>query len=363
MRRLLLVSLLFCSVKNFAQYKGGSNDGTSLAESINQNTLPAIYSGGINDGVALNVVTNQNPITNIYTGGINDGVAISTTLNSNPLPSIYSGGINDGVALDIVTNQNPITNIYTGGINDGVALDVVTNQNPIANIYTGGINDGVAFSNSVNNNPLPAIYAGGINDGYAITVALGQNPSIPLPITLLYFTGAWANHDAIISWETGIETNLDHFELERSDDAGSSFNMISSIMPNGPTNAHIYSYADSKAYNLPANYFLYRLKAVDKNGGFKYSAVVRLAKDKTAPVIIAYPNPTTGQFTLTLGNTPDLNGYSYVLSSTEGRIIKRELIRQNSTLFNLGNLPSAIYHLSIYKNRDLLQHFAIVLSH
>lgn len=363
MRRLLLVSLLFCSVKNFAQYKGGSDDGIAQATAINQNALPSIYAGGVNDGVALTATLNSNPLPSIYSGGINDGVALTATLNSNPLPSIYTGGINDGVALDIVTNQNPITNIYTGGINDGVALDIATDQNPIANIYTGGVNDGVAFSGSVNNNPLPSIYLGGINDGYAITVALGQNPSIPLPITLLYFTGAWSGKDAIISWETGIETNLNHFELERSDDGGSSFNMISSIMPNAPASAHNYRYPDSKAYHLPGNFFLYRLKAVDKNGGFKYSAVVRLAKDKSAPVIIAYPNPTTGQFTLTLGNTPDLSGYSYVLSSTEGRIIKRELIRQNSTLFNLGNLPSAIYHLSIYKNRNLLQHFAIVLSH
>jgi hypothetical protein len=335
----------------------------AVITATNQNPIPAIYAGGVNDGTASSITLNSNSLPAIYSGGINDGVALNVVTNQNPITNIYTGGTNDGVALNAVTSQNPITNIYTGGTNDGVALDVVTSQNPIANIYTGGINDGVALNAVTSQNPLANIYTGGINDGYAIAVSLGQNPSSPLPITLLYFTGAWSGQDAIVSWETGIETNLDHFELERSDDAGNSFSKISSFMPNAPASGHTYHYSDSKAYNLPPNYLLYRLKAVDKNGGFKYSAIVRLAKDKSAPVIIAYPNPTTGQFTLTLGNTTDLNGYRYVLTSTEGRVMKQEQLRQNSTLFNLGNLPSAIYHLSIYKNRDLLQHFAIVLSH
>jgi hypothetical protein len=363
MRYFLSILFFICSIKGFAQYKGGSNDGTALATATNQNAIPNIYSGGINDGVALNVVTNQNPITNIYTGGINDGVALNVVTNQNPITNIYTGGINDGVALNVVTNQNPITNIYTGGINDGVALNVVTNQNPITNIYTGGINDGVAMSSVVNNNPLPAIYSGGINDGYAFTVALNQNLSVPLPVTLLYFTGAWADRTAVIDWETGIETNLDHFELERSDDGGNSFGFVASIMPNTPANGHQYRYYDTKAYNLPVDYFLYRLKAIDKNGGFKYSAIVRLAKDKKAPVIVAYPNPTSGHFTLTMSNTPNLNGYSYVVVSTDGKLMKKGIIQQNSTSFDLAAFPAGIYHLSVYKDRDLLQHFAIVLTH
>lgn len=363
MKRLLLISLFFCSFKSFAQYRGGSNDGVAMITATNQNPIPAIYAGGVNDGTATSITLNSNSLPAIYSGGINDGVALNVVSNQNPITNIYTGGINDGVALNTASNQNPVTNIYTGGINDGVALNVVSNQNPIANIYTGGINDGVALNVVSNQNALANIYTGGVNDGYAIALAPGQNPSDPLPITLLYFTGAWSGEDAIISWKTGIETHLDHFELERSVDAGNSFNTIASLLPNPPASAHDYNYNDAKAYNLSPNFFLYRLKAVDKNGGFKYSAIVRLAKDKSAPVIIAYPNPTTGQFTLTLGNTPDLNGYNYVLFNAEGKIIKKEQIRQNSTLFNLGNLPSAIYHLSIYKDRDLLQHFAIVLSH
>ena len=386
MRGLLIILFVVCSLGGFAQYKGGNNDGVSLAVATNQNALPgiyaggandgfalaitlnsnplpSIYSGGINDGVAFNAVTNQNPLTNIYTGGINDGVTFNAVTNQNPLTNIYTGGINDGVAFNAVTNQNPLTNIYTGGINDGVAFNAVTNQNPLTNIYTGGNNDGVAMSAVTNNNPLPGIYSGGINDGYAFAVALNQNLSVPLPVTLLYFTGAWSDRNAVIDWETGIETNLDHFELERSDDAGTSFGLVASILPNTPANGHQYRYYDSKAYNIAADYFLYRLKAVDKNGGFKYSAIVRLSKDRTAPVIVAYPNPTSGQFTLAMNNTPDLKGYSYIIVSTDGKIIKKGIIRQNNTSFDLGASPSGIYHLSIYKDSGLLQHFAIVLSH
>ena len=47
-----------------------------------------------------------------------------------------------------------------------------------------------------------------------IALALNQNKSVPLPVTLLEFTGAWFNDDAVLAWKTGVETDLDHFELD-----------------------------------------------------------------------------------------------------------------------------------------------------
>ncbi len=347
-----------------AQFKGGSNDGIAFSAVLAQNALPNIFRGGNNDGHASITVSNQNAIPGIYLGGNNDGVALANVSNQNAIPGIYLGGINDGVSLFNAVGLNASPGIYAGGFNDGHAIALAASQNALPGIYLGGLADGVAIAGASNANALPGIYFGGAADGYAITVSLNQNPSgqiVPLPLELLKFSGSWFNDDAVLAWETGEEGALDHFELERSDDAGRHFDFVSSIALNAQSGEHDYRYTDVKAYYLPADFLLYRLKCVGRNGGVKYSATVRLNKDKSLPVFVAYPNPTAGRFTLAIMNVKDIIGYDYVLSTMEGKILKREKVREANTSIDLSGFAASTYHLSLFKDGKLAQHFTISL--
>jgi hypothetical protein len=364
-----------------AQYHGGTQDGYSIFHpKDNQNGLPLIYSGGPNDGYAIHDTGSQNASPGIYFGGNNDGYAFQQAKGTqNGSPDIYTGGSDDGFSSFATRTQNALPDIYTGGQNDGVALAFASVQNSIPPIYLGGINDGVDMSTGKGDqNRLPPIYKGGITgevgdaeDGYSFTVSLRQNPSEQPPtrgdreraITLLQLSGAWFNEDAILGWRTDIRPELDHFEMQRSIDGGKSFEMIGSITLNPEAGQQQdYRYTDLQAYHLPADYLLYRLKCVDKNGAFQYSAVVRLAMDKTAPVIMAYPNPTSGRFTLAIANAANVSDYEYTLTTSEGKILKRGTVEDLNTSFDLSSYAAATYRLFITQKGKPIQHFTILLT-
>ncbi len=360
------------------QYRGGSRDGYSILQAKGiQNNLPGIYNGGPNDGHARFTTTTQNAIPGIYSGGNNDGVAFSQAKGAqNTIPEIYAGGANDGFSFFSAATQNALPGIYYGGSNDGFSGALASTQNTTPPIYLGGANDGVDMwsGGRGQENELPAIYRGGANDGdaedgYAFAVSLQQNGTEPPIIrgerktTLIDLSGTWFNDDAVLAWSTSTSSDLNHFELQRSADGGGSFEAIGTIELNPEAgNQQEYRYTDVRAYHLSADFLLYRLKCVDKQGGFRYSAIVRLSKDKTAPVIVAYPNPTSGRFTLAMLNVTDVRGYGYILSNAEGKILKRGSIESASSSFDLSGYSAASYHLFLYKDGKSIQHFTILLT-
>lgn len=74
-----------------------------------------------------------------------------------------------------------------------------------------------------------------------------------------------------IEWETGEETNLQHFIIERKSPE-SSFIDIATIQPKGSNS--FYTYLDESAYKSNDLLFIYRLKIVDTNGQLSYSSPI-----------------------------------------------------------------------------------------
>jgi hypothetical protein len=74
-----------------------------------------------------------------------------------------------------------------------------------------------------------------------------------------------------IEWETGEETNLSHFIIERKNPE-SSYIEIATIQPKG--NNSFYTYLDESVYKSNDLLFIYRLKIVDTNGQLSYSSPI-----------------------------------------------------------------------------------------
>jgi hypothetical protein len=363
MVRSLLLFILAIPVVCSAQYKGSTEDGTDAELSTNQNGLPNIYRGGAHDGYAPLTTLAQNALPNIYNGDSSDGTGYLAISGQNLFPEIYLGGDDDGVSSTI-SFENPLASIYNGGNSDGFDSRLTSNQNSGSSIYTGGDADGTDMILVSSENALPAVYKGGNGDGYAITVVLHQNA---ISFLVTQFSGVWDNQDAALTWKTTIENGLDHFELERSEDAGEIFSKIASIAPYNEGNTeHKYRHTDQGAYRLPADLLLYRLKGVDKNGTVAYSDIVRLTKtaasSKGRPVFIAYPNPTAGHFTLDITNEYG-TAYEYIISSVDGKVIKKGVIQQASTSFDLSNQAAGVYQLTLLKNGNPVKNFTISLTY
>jgi hypothetical protein len=75
-----------------------------------------------------------------------------------------------------------------------------------------------------------------------------------------------------VEWETGDESNIQSFVVERSS-SQSSFSEISSPMQPKGNNSY-YSFLDESLFKVNDYVFQYRLKIVDNDGTISYSATI-----------------------------------------------------------------------------------------
>lgn len=127
-------------------------------------------------------------------------------------------------------------------------------------------------------------------DDWGMTTVKQLMVSSTLPVTFESFSGRVQVNNALLDWVTSSENNSSHFEIERSTD-GVRFQTIGSKAAAVNSNSRRdYSFTDP---DLPVGTYFYRLKQVDTDGRFKYSAVIRLrVSGKTELVLM--PNPAKG---------------------------------------------------------------------
>lgn len=119
-------------------------------------------------------------------------------------------------------------------------------------------------------------------------VGLVWNATCPglgsLPINIIYFTGTLSGNTVTLKWQTANPINFSNFELQKSFD-GNSFYKIATLNKAQES----YTYADNISNDRGKNVY-YRLKKIDKDGSFSYSAVFSLKIPAMLNVLV-YPNP------------------------------------------------------------------------
>ena len=100
-----------------------------------------------------------------------------------------------------------------------------------------------------------------------------------------------------LNWKTATEYNFNGFEIEKSFD-GASFNYLTKIAAKGSNIENNYAAVDAKPY---PNFTYYRLKMIDRDGSFNYSAIVKVKTfTKSIAVTKIFPNPTQDNLNLEL---------------------------------------------------------------
>ncbi len=89
-----------------------------------------------------------------------------------------------------------------------------------------------------------------------------------------YFTARSESDAILLEWKTGIEDNLNRFEIERSASNTSNFVQIGTVSAIG-SNSYYY-YRDEMSMG-PTPIYYYRLKLVDNNGNYTYSITISVA--------------------------------------------------------------------------------------
>jgi len=135
-----------------------------------------------------------------------------------------------------------------------------------------------------------------ITDRFSGFVIHGSGSGDPLPVQLVSFTGQHNNGVNVLEWLTATETNVSHFEVERSVD-GKDYEMLGAVEAAGnSTEPRDYSFLDR---DLPAGGLYYRLRIVDQDNTYAYSDIVYLSTSSGVAInhyINIVPNPFTDKF-------------------------------------------------------------------
>ncbi|HTE13250.1 MAG TPA: T9SS type A sorting domain-containing protein [Chitinophagaceae bacterium] len=174
---------------------------------------------------------------------------------------------------------------------------------------------------------------------------------LKLPVTagIINFKAIVNNGQVFTSWQTLLEQNIDHFEVWRSKD-GITFENAGSVASTG-SNSGIsnYSFTDASPYTGTS---YYQLKSIDKNGGFKWSAIVAVTIDLTAGIFL-FPNPAVNAITIN-SSTHIINSKPVArLYDDKGLLLQMFTLTSASQQLNTIHLAAGVYQLSISYNNFL----------
>jgi hypothetical protein len=144
------------------------------------------------------------------------------------------------------------------------------------------------------------------------------------------------------------ETNNDHFEVERSQD-GITFEFVNSVKANGDVNSNViqtYISSDNEPYT---GLSYYRIKQVDKNGGYKYSNIASVNFAKRSFVSV-YPNPANTQ--LTIEASSDYLNSKATIMNTLGESVRTSVISSFQNSLDISGLAGGVYYIVIENGTD-----------
>ncbi len=171
----------------------------------------------------------------------------------------------------------------------------------------------------------------------AIAFSLTVN-KLNAQVSFAGFDANVSNNQARITWTTMNETNVQAYELQKSND-GFQFIKLSNIPSYNTSAPSEYSFIDINLFN--GNNF-YRIKSIEKSGDAIYSGIIRLYNgSKQSGITITPTIVTTGSFNMQLNNLPK-GKYQMAVYSDAGvpllsRIINNEV---EGTISQTINLPS-----------------------
>jgi glycosidase len=178
------------------------------------------------------------------------------------------------------------------------------------------------------------------------------NIDAALPVTLINFSGKNNGNNNELSWAVTNEQHLNYYELQRSNN-GQNFSGIAQITATGKSS---YSFSDNITPGRSSVYY-YRLKSVDKDGNFKYSAVIKIRIQANGKFAEVNPNPFTGKLVVNI-ESPTQDKATLIITDFSGR----QLLKQNKRLSpgnnevqinEAGKFSKGTYLLTIIESQQI----------
>jgi hypothetical protein len=185
-------------------------------------------------------------------------------------------------------------------------------------------------------------------------------PSFTLPLDLTSFKAAVQNADTRLTWTSENQVNVDHFEIERRSGDGNTYEKVGVVAVNNAS-AGSYSFVDVNAKQKITKGY-YRLKIVDSDGNYRYSAVVLVTFGNNMvidvrPTVVKRGDAVT--IVLAASNTPTT--YTGYLYNSTGQLVQSWRTRAGgSSQIETRELNAGTYILKMSADRDVITQKIVV---
>lgn len=194
-----------------------------------------------------------------------------------------------------------------------------------------------------------AWFNSGALDSWEITFS--DKTSIPIELT--HFEGKAFGNKNEITWSTYTESNSDFYLVERSINL-MDWKEIDEIEAAG-ISKNTVNYLTVDYSPEPKSY--YRLKMVDKDGGFQYSnTIVIISKEITTTSFDVFPNPSNGSFNIEYKSDISNDVNIFILNQQGARVFNTSSSIYNNSLnkyLNATNLENGIYNIVVEQNGQI----------
>jgi len=175
-------------------------------------------------------------------------------------------------------------------------------------------------------------------------------PIVPLPLTLINFSGQAESAGNLLTWQTASEENTAYFEVQRAIRGTASFEDLGRVAAAGNSSlTRQYNYTDALASTHPA--YSYRLKMVDEDGRYTYSPIVTLQPAVPSLNVVVAPNPFVTPVSLTVGSPAAGAATVVVLNMNGARLVERSVVLQKGDnaldVSMIAGLPQGVYFLQV----------------
>jgi hypothetical protein len=204
--------------------------------------------------------------------------------------------------------------------------------------------------------------------GYKGYIKTGNNGNEVLSVSFTNFNGVFSdNQEVDLNWTTMMESNVDHFEIQRSGDA-MNFQILDSIESKMKISTSEYQlkYSYSDTHPLKGTSY-YRVKVVGRNGYTTLSPVVQMNNNRFEGTRI-YPTLVQNNM-IFIESDKNLRAAKMEFFDLSGKKISEtnwESLngRQNVQISKSGMLPTGTYIARLSSNgQDVKTQLVIVQSH
>ncbi len=169
--------------------------------------------------------------------------------------------------------------------------------------------------------------------------------SVVLPVLFSDFYAEFCLRGVCLYWRTLSEYNISYFEIYRAPDAY-NFTLIKDVPTKaaGGFSSRTINY-ESEDYFQESDLIYYRLKQVNKDGGFEFSNIVTAQNIEEAIDLMIYPNPSGGNFKIA-SRYCQQGGVLHIYNMLAEKVFSLEVVPQRKMEMNFdltGILKKGLY--------------------